>query len=296
MDKQYSIVVAAVISAVVQALCTVALEKLGNIDLLRAAAIALLPSLIILGALVFLLYLRKRRSPDRSAVLAGTNSVRTCSTEVAEFGGSKGSVLITKESVANQSLFELFSQIGLVEIAGKLSESPFTPDACAERATRSLSFLGVLGSKWVNDPPVRDRFSNFLSSVEAKDGHVRFCLINPWGPAYKKLHGFRDGKITWESLWHYQALKERYGCLEVRLYDALPSFRLIFIDEKVCIVARYKTDGRGYITTRYGWEAPHLSFLAEADWSFYEPFSSYFNEFWSRAKSIDKFREQLNGR
>ena len=297
MYKQYSIVVPAVISAVVQALCTFALEKLANVGILWAAAIASVPSLIVLVTLVFWLYARKQQSFGLLSGLPRASPLLVQVPHDSEPDGDQlGTVSITKESVVNEALFNALSQIGLVEISGKLSNSPFTPDACIRRSTRSLSFLGVLGSKWVNDPAVRAQFSAFLGSIEAKNGHVQFCLINPWGSAYKKLYGFRSGNINWESLRHYRDLKARYGCLEVKLYDALPKFRLIFIDEKLCVIARYKIDERGYYTSRYGWAAPHLSFLAEADWSFYDPFSAYFGEFWSKAKSIDRFREQLDER
>jgi hypothetical protein len=298
MTGSYSVIVAAIVSAIIQAICTFALERLAKFDWLQASAIALVPSLIVLGAILFWLYGRRKQQ----ALVAKTNieetSIRQTDKRKVHFSNKdhRQGIAITREGVASEELLEVLDQIGLVEITGKLSESAFTPDACINSASRSLAFLGVLGSKWVNDPPVRARFSSFLTSVEANNGHVRFCLINPWGPAYKKLHGFRGGQISWESLRHYRDLMQRFKCLEVRLYDALPSFRLIFLDERVCVVARYRIDERGYFASKYGWDAPHLSFSAHADWSLYEPFNSYFGEFWGKARPLDKFHEKLNGR
>lgn len=186
----------------------------------------------------------------------------------------------------NSALRVALEDVGLASVTKTLSNSPFTPQKCMETSQRDLSFLGVLGSKWVNDPAVRFSFESFLNKIKSKNGSVRFCLIDPTDTGYKQLHGFRDGKISPESLTHFAKLSEKHDCLTVKLYSSLPSFRVIFVDRSKCVVARYKIDGDGYFQSKYGWEAPHLLFDADAPWSLYDPFERYFESIWESAKPL----------
>ena len=55
----------------------------------------------------------------------------------------------------------------------------------------------------------------------------------------------------YESIQHFLKLAHEYSCLEVRFYDQIPCFRLVFIDDRIVAVSRYKMDkeeiGRAHV-------------------------------------------------
>jgi len=188
-------------------------------------------------------------------------------------------------SIDNNAYLKDLRALGITGTANKLSTSQFEPKQCIEETKHSLFFMGLLGSKWVED---KEKFIDFLKRVQSKpNGRVRYLMIDPNGDSFKLLKTMRGESLKDKSTEVFRELVEEFECLEARFYEFLPCFRLIFIDNKILAASRYKLDESNYIKSKKGWEAPHLVIDAEqGDWSLYEPFLSYYETIWKQSKDI----------
>ncbi|MDD5312323.1 MAG: hypothetical protein PHO26_04735 [Dehalococcoidia bacterium] len=162
----------------------------------------------------------------------------------------------------------------------RLSASKWEPLQCMSRSQRKLWFMGIVGSKWVSEEYVFAEFKKFARRIQARNGEVRFLLMNPEGKAISRLKVLRGGALSVESLERFKELMAEFECLQVRLCDQMPSFRLVFIDDKTVAVSRYKLDKESYYQSRFGWEAPHLVIHADAPWSLYDAFEYFYEQVW----------------
>ena len=191
----------------------------------------------------------------------------------------------------NDPFYNDLKTLGITGTVNKLSSSRFQPSQCMQETQYSLSFCGILGSKWIKD---LDRFEKFLMRVGSKpNGKVRFLIVDPSTKNFEKLRTLRGEHIKDESTSVFNQLCAKYDFLEVRCYDSLPNFRMIFMDNHILSISRYKLDKHNYIKSKQGWEAPHLVIESRSsDWSLYEPFNYYYNDMWERAKTIQKFYDE----
>lgn len=208
---------------------------------------------------------------------------------------STGHDLSTKEDTHNLSaqikieLLETLQGVGIVDCTTKLTESRFEPIECMKQAKRKLFFMGIVGSKWVTEPRIRDEFRQFLNRIQSQGGAVRFLMINPRGDKFRQLKSLRGGNISAESLKHFRSLIKEFPCLSVRLYDQMPCFRIVLIDDKTLALSKYRIDREGYFQSKFGWEAPHLIIDASAPWSFYDPFDAYYQQVWELSIDLTSF-------
>lgn len=183
-------------------------------------------------------------------------------------------------------LFSVLAEMGINDCTSKLSESKYEPLQCMAAANKRLYFMGILAAKWVF--PHMAEFDRFLKKIQLQGGNVTFLLINPKGQAYPKLRDMRDGALSTTSLPKLTDLVTKYSCFKVYLYDHIPCFRLVFIDDKEVAVSRYKIDSQGYFKSKSGWEAPHLIIKPGTNWSLYEPFEQYFHDVKSSSVSLEE--------
>jgi hypothetical protein len=193
---------------------------------------------------------------------------------------------VTNLNKSDRELLSVLKSVGIVGATTNLSATQFEPREVMDRTNRHLLFMGILGSKWVNSHGAA--FEYFLRRVEQKHGEVKFLLIDPKGQAYNKLEILREGAIKEESLDKLYAFSKKYRCLNVKLYDELPSFRLIFIDEETLAVSRYKLDREGHFNSKFGWEAPHVIITTNADWSLFYSFEKFFHTIWGKSKELEE--------
>jgi len=186
----------------------------------------------------------------------------------------------------NDELVGVLNEMGITGCTSQLSSSKYEPLQCMKQAQKSLSFMGILGSKWVIEPATRSEFSKFLTRIQHHGGHIHFLLIQPNGVSFSKLKILREGAISHESLDHFRNLMKTYSCLQVRLYDLLPCFRLVFLDERIAAVSRYKIDKEGYFQSKQGWDAPHIEIDSTAVWSMYQAFELYFQQVWDSSQKL----------
>lgn len=186
--------------------------------------------------------------------------------------------------------FNGVKSIGITSFSPTLDHSIYTPNECMKRIQKHLIFMGILGSKWVFE----NEFEKFLNRINSKHGEIKFLLINPKGKAFSHLAELREGLIKTDSLVKFYNYSKKYPMLRVKLYDDLPSFRLIFLDERSVAVSRYKLDKEGHFESKFGWENPHLIISSDKDWSLYHPFEQYFYYIWDRSQDIEDYFKQPN--
>ena len=191
----------------------------------------------------------------------------------------------------NDPFFKDLETLGITGTVNRLSSSKFQPSQCMLETKYSLSFCGILGSKWIKD---LERFEKFLTRVGSKPhGRVRFLIIDPTTKNFEKLRTLRGDHIKDQSTTIFYQLCDRYDFLEVRCYDSLPNFRMIFMDNHILAISRYKLDKHNYLESKQGWEAPHLVIDGHtSDWSLYEPFNYYYNDIWNRSKTIQDLKNE----
>lgn len=172
--------------------------------------------------------------------------------------------------------------MGVVDVAAHL-ERPYDPESCMRQAERRLYFMGNFGSKWVKS----EAFIPFLRRIHAFGGKVQFLLVDPEGAAFKSLKTHRRESLSQDprpNLERMAVLSKEYPCLSLRLYDSMPCFRLVFIDERRVVFSTYRIDEEGYARSKDGWKAPQMLISREPPWSMYTAFERYYNECWENAK------------
>ena len=184
---------------------------------------------------------------------------------------------------------DLLGVLGITGVTPDLEGSAFHPRLCMSRARKQLMFMGILGSKWISDPT----FEGFLKRIQLTGSTVQFLLIHPHGRSFSALTELREGHISTKSLELFRAMRAKYPCLRVKLYEELPAFRLIFFDGQTAAVSRYKLDRQGYFDSKHGWDAPHVVLSADAPWSLYHTFEDYYNSVWNRSQDLDDFFAQI---
>lgn len=195
-----------------------------------------------------------------------------------------------------EKLHKNLDLIGIERCTGKLTETEFEPIKCLMSVRKELQFMGVAGSKWVRGPEVYNEFERMLTRISAAGGKVRFLLLNPKGKGWQKLKKLRKDKLSAESYAKFMKLCSEYPCLEVRLYDPMPSFRLQFVDDTFVAVSRYKFEFTEYEKTHYGWDAPHLIVNNEIHepeqelnrhfWSLYMAFQLLYDHIWEHSSDL----------
>lgn len=169
----------------------------------------------------------------------------------------------------------------------QLSESHWTPECCIKRTRHSLDFIGVLASKWINDPPTRLAFDRLLDKLDETGGRVRFILINPAGTSIKTLERVRGSVVSTDAVRHLQKLQRKHKSFRIKVYDTLPVFRLVSIDNTEMAVQAYHMKDTQYLRSRYGWNEPQLVLNQSAEYSIGEGFSAYFNVLWESTESLE---------
>ncbi|MCZ6672422.1 MAG: DUF4062 domain-containing protein [Verrucomicrobia bacterium] len=198
------------------------------------------------------------------------------------------------EKVINGEFGKVIKELGIIDGAMKLSESLFEPTNCMKETNRYLDFLGILGSKWISQADVRKTLKDFLDRINPVNGRARFLLINPSSPSFKDFQAIIRRQIKPQSLEHFHELTKACPCLQVRLYDHLPCFRLVFVDKNKVCVSKYAVDEEVHDQSDHGWDAPHLVFMsyAECPWSLHTAFMHFYEHLWNHSIDLNTYLDQ----
>lgn len=266
-------IMGAFIASIVQVVITAVLTTWTQFSILIAIIIALPITIIIYITLKYLYnrYTIVRKKDDLSKPQVKSEFVHPSD--------------IKSPNVQDELITNL-KEIGIVNATSQLAETKYEPAQCMKQVRKRLFFMGLLGSKWVTPANVRSDFVLFLKRVQALNGEVRFMLIDPKSQYFKDLMNLRGGALSDDSLKYFLQLSKEYSCLQVRLYNQMPCFRLIFIDDKILAISCYKIEKEGYVQSKFGWSAPHLVIDSNSPWSLYISFELYYGQIWDSAKDI----------
>jgi len=188
-----------------------------------------------------------------------------------------------------RELINVMSTIGVSTATElRLQGSRMEPKQCIRRVTTRLWFTGVLASKWVIDPAVRSELDDLLTVLDhTEDSDVRFMIMNPSGPGYKRLYDLRNGRLSSEHIPHLARLAKRHSSMRVKVFDHLPTFRILVIDRDVVTFSFYRLDENSYVQSDRGWESPHIVLDPLSPWPLAEAFTGLFAESWESAEDLD---------
>lgn len=157
----------------------------------------------------------------------------------------------------------------------------------------SLDFLGIGASKLTD---LRDEFEKAVNRCHREDRAVRFLLSAPNAESLVRM-ARQAGRMEDEyqrrvrgSLEHLAELKlRRAKNLEIRLYSETPLFRLMFIDDSLCLATPYVLgEGDG---SRLPQLHLHRRSMRRDVNTLYSAFKRYFERLWESAERWDNFRE-----
>lgn len=199
---------------------------------------------------------------------------------------------VTMAFVARSELNQ-FWRIGLVGADAHIG-SGLNFSRSLRLATNSLDFLGIGASKLSRET---EEFEAALHRCQRADRPVRLLLCRPDNAKLLSMaqSAGRDPadyqKRVGASLRLIAEMhNSRSWNIDVRFYQDIPIFRLMFINDEICLASHYVL-GKGT-----GSELPQLQVLKrsasrDVD-SLYYAFHSYFERFWSEAAPWD-FKEYL---
>ena len=181
---------------------------------------------------------------------------------------------------------------GLIQTIGissaselELRRSKLEPLECMSQTVSRLCFAGILATKWVADSYVRAEFGRLLERLDHSGGSARFLLINPESEGYQRFRGVRWSEGGVQPVSMLRSLSAAHPSFEVRLYDALPTFRIVLIDQSVVSFSPYLMTP-GTQRARTGWEAPHIVLDRTAPWPLAQTFETLFEETWRTATPL----------
>lgn len=186
-----------------------------------------------------------------------------------------------------------FWRVGLVGADAQISKGIDYVSAL-NMASNSLDFLGIGASKLTEQ--LRP-FEKAVNRCDSLGRPLRFLLSTPENADLEEIA--RKGGVdrdayrsrVRESLRVIANLRnDRSKNIEVRFYDKIPAFRLMFIDDEICLMSHYVL-GKGD-----GSQLPQLHIIRKSGSqdveSLYYGFHEYFENIWERSDHWD-FRMYL---
>ena len=150
-----------------------------------------------------------------------------------------------------------------------------------------LSFLGTGASKLTNESVFEETLKRCI-----QDHPIRLLLLSPDDDTLKKAsrrankdeNEFKN--IVKGSLRKIAGLRKKYSNIEVRFYQTKPVFRLMFIDNSICLLS-YNVFGKGD-----GSQLPQIIVANASDprrveSTLYYPLQQYFEDLWASSEEWD---------
>jgi hypothetical protein len=169
----------------------------------------------------------------------------------------------------------------------ELRRSKLEPLECISQTVSQLCFAGILATKWVTDSYVRAQFARLLERLDHSGGSARFLLIDPESESYVQFSRLRWSEGGAQPVDTLRKLSVAHPSFQVRLYDALPTFRIVLIDQSIVSFSPYLMDA-GTERARTGWEAPHVVLDRTAPWPLARTFETLFAETWRTATPLER--------
>ncbi len=186
-----------------------------------------------------------------------------------------------------------FWNIGLVGVDIKIRDG-INYNKALGMVSSSLDFLGIGAAKLTGEAKP---FEEAVNRCDRSGHPIRFLLSRPESADLeeiaRKANVDRDAykRQVRESLRKIAAFKNsRAKNIEVRFYEEIPAFRLMFIDDEICLASHYIL-GKGD-----GSQLPQLQVIRKGSSqdinSLYYGFHEYFENIWAKSKPWN-FRQYL---
>jgi DNA-binding SARP family transcriptional activator len=185
-----------------------------------------------------------------------------------------------------QRVHQLVQTIGISPASElELRRSKLEPLECIGQTVSQLRFAGILATKWVADSYVRAALNRLLERLDHDGGSVQFLLLDPDSDSYRTFSELRWSSGGVQPIDMLRSLSAAHPSFTVRLYDALPTFRIVLIDQSIVSFSPYLMEP-GTDHARTGWEAPHVVLDRTAPWPLARTFETLFTEIWRTATPL----------
>lgn len=194
------------------------------------------------------------------------------------------------------------SRVGIIN-SFRSTSSGVTPEKSLRLVKNSVDFLGI-GAKKLTDSP---EFSKMVERCRESGGKVRLLLSSPKNAALAKLAA-RNGRDPQsyssrvkESIGQALHIREKLGpdVVVIKLYElgsefALPHFRLMFIDKRICVFSHLVWN------EKEGLDNPQLIIRSnrgkgDEEESLYAAYNKYFEDLWDASESSE-IKKTTDGR
>lgn len=185
-----------------------------------------------------------------------------------------------REKIANPKILleaSIDTVTGLIAFYEKLEDSPYYPDKCLPAINSHLDFMGNGASKWTYRIS-EEILENAIKKIEGNNGKARFLILNPFSKHVKDEENRRKIIRSLRRLRDIRRLLSNKNSLEIKVFDHVPQFRLIFIDKRKLVIGHYGGENKGDSKN-----SPLLEF-GDNSWSFYHAFCEYFDKQWNSIK------------
>jgi hypothetical protein len=187
-----------------------------------------------------------------------------------------------------------FLGLGDEDTGEPLMQSRWLPERCLKRVQRTLRFMGLRSSKWVQDPDTRQAFDRLLHILDhGRTSSVRFLILNPDSESYRKLERMRNRKLSTSHLRSLARLDRTHPSLEIRCVDFITAFRLTAVDDRDVGLALYATDPQSFNDSEYGWRAEHFTLNAASPWTLARSLLFTFDQQFESARPLREIRPGL---
>ena len=166
------------------------------------------------------------------------------------------------------------------------------PLECIRQRVAQLSVAGILGTKWVADSYVLNELSRLLERLDHTGGQVRFLLLDPDSDGYRRFSRMRWNPSSIQTMDTLRRPSATHRCFAVRLYDAMPTFAIVLVDQAIVCFSPYLMR-EGTERARTGWEAPQIMLDRTALWPLALTFQTLFEEIWRTASPLQRSAEDL---
>jgi hypothetical protein len=169
----------------------------------------------------------------------------------------------------------------------ELRRSRLEPLECIRQTVSQLSVMGILGTKWVTDSYVLNELGRLLERLDHSGGQVRFLLLDPDSDGYRRFSRVRWNPSSIETVDSLCRLSATHRSFAVRLYDAIPTFGIVLVDQAIVCFSPYLMR-EGTERARTGWEAPQIILDRTAPWPLAYTFETLFEETWQTASPLTR--------
>jgi len=165
-----------------------------------------------------------------------------------------------------------------------MRESQYSPQSVlVDGKVNKIDFMGIFASKWVM-PENSKKLEAFLSRPKSQ---IRFLLLDNEGKAFTDFNASRKGMLSTKVFDVHKELAKKFSNYRIKLFDHLPKFRLLFVNDESLAFSIHELDYDNYITRRSEWDSSLLVFEKIPNrLTLFDFFRDYFEQEWNGARDL----------